>query len=54
MGATNGGQALTKEEATTRAVNAQWWAGYWFAMSEVSPHVLGVGSVGRVLMCVGR
>lgn len=30
---------LTREEATTRAVNAQWWAGYWFAMSEVMPSV---------------
>lgn len=37
MGATGGGQALTREDATTRAVNAQWWAGYWFAMSEVMP-----------------
>ncbi|KAJ9117064.1 hypothetical protein QFC24_006523 [Naganishia onofrii] len=36
MGATGGGIPVTKEEASTRAVNAQWWAGYWFAMSEVS------------------
>ncbi|KAJ9111363.1 hypothetical protein QFC19_001131 [Naganishia cerealis] len=37
MGATGGGFPVTKEEASTRAVNAQWWAGYWFAMSEVMP-----------------
>ncbi|KAJ9095699.1 hypothetical protein QFC21_005571 [Naganishia friedmannii] len=37
MGATGGGIPVTKEEASTRAVNAQWWAGYWFAMSEVMP-----------------
>lgn len=49
MGATSGGQPLTKEEATTRAVNAQWWAGYWFAMSEVGP--LSVLPRRRVDLC---
>ncbi|KAJ9114718.1 hypothetical protein QFC22_005594 [Naganishia vaughanmartiniae] len=39
MGASGGGIPVTKEEASTRAVNAQWWAGYWFAMSEVMPSV---------------
>lgn len=39
MGATTNAAPLTREEATTRAVNAQWWAGYWFAMSEVMPSV---------------
>jgi DNA-directed RNA polymerase II subunit RPB1 len=28
---------MNREVAMSRAVNAQWWAGYWFAMSEVSP-----------------
>ena len=27
---------MNREVAMSRAVNAQWWAGYWFAMSEVS------------------
>jgi hypothetical protein len=31
------GTEMTRETATMRAVNAQWWAGYWFAMSEVRP-----------------
>lgn len=42
MGSTSNAAPLTREEATTRAVNAQWWAGYWFAMSEVMPSVAQV------------
>lgn len=42
MGSTSNAAPLTREEATTRAVNAQWWAGYWFAMSEVMPTVAQV------------
>lgn len=30
---------MNREVAMSRAVNAQWWAGYWFAMSEVSADV---------------
>lgn len=30
------GVEMNREVAVSRAVNAQWWAGYWFAMSEVS------------------
>ena len=35
---------MNREVAVSRAVNAQWWAGYWFAMSEVSRASCGIVS----------
>lgn len=43
-----GGFSISREEAAMRAVNAQWWAGYWYAMSEVSVLGRSFESAGKV------
>lgn len=32
-----GSMTMSRQVASMRATNAQWWAGYWFALSEVLP-----------------